>query len=78
MKSLKQYSLGLCIVGITDWEWFRKYPVEMASDGITYNKFHEDWFGHSGNIKVITSTVWEAGKDLYVYSRDDLGMIHTY
>jgi hypothetical protein len=23
-------------------------------------EFHEDWLGHSGNIKVITSTIWEA------------------
>lgn len=25
-------------------------------------KFHEDWFGHSGNIKVITSTISEAAR----------------
>jgi hypothetical protein len=25
-----------------------------------HTKFHEDWLGHSSNIKVITSTVWEA------------------
>jgi hypothetical protein len=26
----------------------------------TCTMFHEDWFGDSGNIKVITSTIWEA------------------
>jgi hypothetical protein len=35
-----------------------KDTIEMASDGHT--KFHEDWLGHSSNIKSITSTVWEA------------------
>jgi hypothetical protein len=25
-----------------------------------HTKFHVGWFGHSGNIKVITSTIWEA------------------
>jgi hypothetical protein len=32
-------------------EWFMKHVVEMASDG-TYvsTKFHEDWFGHTGDI----------------------------
>jgi hypothetical protein len=32
--------------------------VEMASNGMKYiTKFHEDWFGHSGNIKVIPSMI---------------------
>jgi hypothetical protein len=33
------------------WYWFIKYTVEIA--------WHEDWYGHSGNIKVIPSTIWE-------------------
>jgi hypothetical protein len=32
------------------------YSVEMVSDGI-HTKFHKDWLRHSGNIKVITSTI---------------------
>jgi hypothetical protein len=34
-----------------------KYAVEMASDDIYITKNYEDWFGHSCNIKVITSTI---------------------
>jgi hypothetical protein len=41
------------------WIWI--WIVEMASDDISV-KFHEDWFGHEGNIKVITSTVTDSSK----------------
>jgi hypothetical protein len=42
-------------------EWFMKYTDELALDGIILRiKFHDYWFGNSGNIKVITSTIWEA------------------
>jgi hypothetical protein len=26
----------------------------------THSKFRDDWVGHTGNIKVKTSTIWEA------------------
>jgi hypothetical protein len=35
-----------------------RYAVEMASNCMKYiTKSHEDWFGHSGNIKVIPSMI---------------------
>jgi hypothetical protein len=34
------------------WDSLRRHDI--------HTKFHEDWFGHSGNIKVIASTIWEA------------------
>jgi hypothetical protein len=41
-----------------------KYAGVMVSlsDGMIYvqTKFHEDWFMHSGNIKVITFAICEA------------------
>jgi hypothetical protein len=59
MQSVKQYNFGGYNVGITDgsdlWGTALRWP-QMA--WYAY-KFHEDWFGHSRNIKVITSTVWE-------------------
>jgi hypothetical protein len=79
MKSAKQYSLGSRSVGITDgsdlwskcWDGLRWHDM--------YTKFHEDWFGYSGNIKVITLTVSEAavlvllrGMIYDVYHWDDL------
>jgi hypothetical protein len=34
------------------------YAVEMASNGMKYiTKFHDDWFGHSGKIKVVPSII---------------------
>jgi hypothetical protein len=33
---------------------YLKYAVEMASDDIiVLTKFHEDWYRHSSNIKVL-------------------------
>jgi uncharacterized protein involved in cysteine biosynthesis len=38
------------------------YEVQR-SDGLRWHdihtKFHDDWLGHLGNIKVIISTIWE-------------------
>jgi hypothetical protein len=36
----------------------RHYDVLRRYD--IHTKIHEDWFRHSGNIKVITSTTWKA------------------
>jgi hypothetical protein len=37
-------------------EGFIKYNVEMVPG----TKFHKNWFGHSGNIQITTSAIWEA------------------
>jgi hypothetical protein len=63
-----------------------KYTVEMVSDGMIIRiKFHEDLFGHSGNINVITSTIYEAallvllmGWIYDVCRRDDLRCYDIY
>jgi hypothetical protein len=34
-----------------------KYTVEVVSDGMIYVPSYEDWFGNSGNIKIIISTI---------------------
>jgi hypothetical protein len=46
--------LVLMMGGINElghWNWVRWHDM--------HTKFHEDWFKNS-NIKVITSTIWEA------------------
>jgi hypothetical protein len=53
MKSVKQYNLGAYSVGITDSSDLLSTPLTMHH---MRTKFHENWFEHSGNIKVITST----------------------
>jgi hypothetical protein len=68
-----------------------KYTVEMASYGMLYAYVRVQCFmkmgsGHSGNIKVITSRIWEAIvlvlliRSIYnVRHRDGpSGMIYTY
>jgi hypothetical protein len=41
-----------------------KYAVEMVSGGMIYvyvhTKFQDDPLGHSSNMKVVTSTIYEA------------------
>jgi hypothetical protein len=37
-----------------------KYTDEMVSDDVIHTKFHEDRFGHSGNIKCVASANLEA------------------
>jgi hypothetical protein len=34
----------------------------MASDGMInmHTKIHEDWFGHSDNMKVVNLIIWES------------------
>jgi hypothetical protein len=39
--------------------------------------FHEDWFRHSGNIKVATSTVWEAEVLVLLITPQAAWHIHT-
>jgi hypothetical protein len=58
MKPIKQYSLGGYSVGITDGSGLWSWGGLRWHD--THTKFHEDWFGPSSNIKVITSTIREA------------------
>jgi hypothetical protein len=50
-----------------------------------HTKIHEYWFGHSNNIKVITSTIWQVavlvllmGRIYVVYGWDDLRWQDTY
>jgi hypothetical protein len=43
------------------WERFTKCSIDMTSGGMTYMRsFKSIGFGHSSNIKVVASTVWEA------------------
>jgi hypothetical protein len=87
MKSIKQYNWGagaavlILLMGVIyelhRWDGLRSYDLNT--------KFHEDWFGHSGNIKVITSTIWEAavlvlltGRIYDVCRWDDLGRHDAY
>jgi hypothetical protein len=49
---IKHYNLTSCSVGSDLWST----PLKWHD---TYTKFHEHWFGHAGNITVITLTTWE-------------------
>jgi hypothetical protein len=61
VKSIKQYNLEGCSVGITDgsYLWSTRTALRWPRHDIR-TKFHQNWFRHSGNIKVIISTIWEA------------------
>jgi hypothetical protein len=39
---------------------YEEHSWESLRWSDTHTKFHEDWLGNSGNIKVITPTTWEA------------------
>jgi hypothetical protein len=56
MKSIK-HNFGCCSVGIIEEGDLPGTPLRWHD---IHTKFHEDWFGHSGNI--ITSTILDAVK----------------
>jgi hypothetical protein len=82
MKWIIEYSLRGFSVGITDGIY------EVSSRGALrwhdiHVKFHEDWRGHSRNIKIITSKIWETAVlvilmgGIYAVQMASCGMIYT-
>jgi hypothetical protein len=57
MNSIKQHNLRLCSVGISDGVIYDVHRLDDLRWHEKRTKFHEDWFKHSGNIKVITSAI---------------------
>jgi hypothetical protein len=78
MKPIKQQNFGGCNAGITDGS-------DLWRTTFRWTQFHEEWLGHSGNVEVITSTIWEAavlvlvvGRTYDVYRWDYLRWYDTY
>jgi hypothetical protein len=53
MKSVKQYNLRGCSVGITDGRDLRSTPLRWPQWHDIRTKFRYDRWSHSGNVKVI-------------------------
>jgi hypothetical protein len=57
--AVKRNNLGGCNVGITDGTTYKAHRLDGFRWHDIHTKFHKDLFGHSGNIKVITSIILE-------------------
>jgi hypothetical protein len=57
MKSIKQYNLGGCSVVITGGTLLLGTPLRWPQMARHAYQVSLSWFGHSENIKLITSTI---------------------